>query len=192
MKTPSTEGAFMIMQLRGALVATAATAALALAGCGADTAPATPTGAAAPTVEPQEQTIAWTDTVCGALVPITESLMSPPGLDPTALAATRDAYVTYLTRAQGAADTALQDVTTAGPAPVDDGQQIADEVQKQLTDLRDDLADARTQLEQADVNDATAIGQAVVAAGNVVGAVGNNAQALSALDGNPRLDAAFE
>jgi hypothetical protein len=192
MKTPSTEGGFMIMQLRGALAATAATAALALAGCGADTAPATPTGAAAPTVQPQEQTIAWTDTVCGALVPITESLMNPPGLDPTALAATRDAYVTYLTRAQGAADTALQDVTTAGPAPVDDGQQVADEVQKQLTDLRDDLADARTQLEQADVNDATAIGQAVVAAGNVVGAVGNNAQALSALDGNPRLDAAFE
>jgi hypothetical protein len=37
-----------------------------------------------------------------------------------------------------------------------------------------------------------AIGQAVVAAGNVVGATGNNAQALSALDGNPRLDAAFE
>jgi hypothetical protein len=32
----------------------------------------------------------------------------------------------------------------------------------------------------------------VVAAGNVVGAIGNNAQALSALDGNPRLDAAFE
>jgi hypothetical protein len=185
----------MIMQLRGALVAAAAARALALAGCGADTAPTTPTtptGAVSPTVEPQAQTVAWTDSVCSALVPISESLMNPPGLDPTALAATRDAYVSYLTRAQGAADTALQDVTAAGSAPVDDGQQVADEVQKQLTDLRDDLADARTQLEQADINNATAIGRAVVAAGNVVGAVGNNAQALSAIDGNPRLDAAFE
>jgi|tagenome__1003787_1003787.scaffolds.fasta_scaffold20206066_1 hypothetical protein len=185
----------MITRPRGALAVAATAAALALTGCGADTAPATPaipTGAASPAVEPQEQTLAWTDSVCGALVPVAESLMNPPGLDPTALDATREAYVTYLARAQGAADKAVQDVAAAGPAPVDDGQQVAEEVRDQLTDLRDDLGDARTQLEQADANDATTIGQAVVAAGNVVGAVGNNAQALSALDGNPRLDAAFE
>src|SRR4051812_17965035 len=209
MTTPSTKGAAMITRPRGALAVAATAAALALTGCGADTAPATPaipTGAASPAVEPQEQTLAWTDSVCGALVPVAESLMNPPGLDPTALDATREAYVTYLARAQGAADKAVQDVAAAGPpppgdgapgaaagpAPVDDGQQVAEEVRDQLTDLRDDLGDARTQLEQADANDATTIGQAVVAAGNVVGAVGNNAQALSALDGNPRLDAAFE
>ena len=185
----------MITPSRVPLAVAAAAAALTLAGCGADTAPAnptTPTGAASSTVEPQAQTVAWTDSVCGALVPIAESLMNPPGFDPTALAATREAYVSYLARAQAATDKALQDVAAAGAAPVDDGQQVADDVRKQLTDLRDDLADARTQLEQANVNDPTAIGRAVVAAGNVVGAVGNSAQALNALDGNPRLDAAFE
>lgn len=185
----------MITPSRVPLVVAAAAAALTLAGCGADTAPTTPTtptGAASSTVEPQEQTVAWTDSVCGALVPITESLMNPPAFDPTALAATREAYVSYLARAQDATDKALQDVAAAGAAPVDDGQQVAEDVSAQLIDLRDDLADARTQLEQANVNDATAIGRAAVAAGNVVGAVGNNTQALNALDGNPRLDAALE
>ena len=58
--------------------------------------------------------------------------------------------------------------------------------------MRNDLGEARTQLEQADPNDAPGIGRSVVAATNVVGAVGNSAQALSALDGNPQLDAAFD
>ncbi|MDQ4102639.1 MAG: hypothetical protein M3186_02570 [Actinomycetota bacterium] len=47
-------------------------------------------------------------------------------------------------------------------------------------------------LQEADSNIAAAIGRAVVAASNVLGAVANNAQALGALDGNRRLDAAFE
>ena len=37
-----------------------------------------------------------------------------------------------------------------------------------------------------------AIGSSVVAAGSIVGAVANSAQALSALDGNPRIDVAFD
>ena len=37
-----------------------------------------------------------------------------------------------------------------------------------------------------------AIGSSVVAAGNIVGAVANSAHALSALDGNPRIDVAFD
>ena len=175
--------------LRVRLAVTAA--ALALAGCAADPTPAAPATPPA-TVDPAEQTVAWTDSVCGALVPVAESLLSPPELDVTAPAATREAYLAFLARSEAAADAALEDVAAAAPSPVPDGQQVADDVRAQLTDLRDDLRDARAQLEQADPDDAVGIGRSVVAAGNVVGAVGNSAQALSALDGDPRLDAAFD
>jgi hypothetical protein len=164
------------------------------AGCGQDAAPTTTpaTPPAADLTAISEQTVQWTDSVCGALVPVAESLASPPGFDLTAPAATRDAYLAYLTQAQAATDQALDGIAAAGPAPVDDGEQVAEEVRSDVTELRDDLADARTQLEQAIADNPAAIGSAAVAAGNIVGAVANNAQALSALDGNPRLDAAFE
>jgi hypothetical protein len=75
---------------------------------------------------------------------------------------------------------------------VEGGEQIANEVRSDIKDISDDLADAKTQIDQADPNNVTAMGRAVVAASNVLGALANNAQALGALDGNPRLDAAFE
>ncbi len=110
----------------------AGAAALALSGCGADPAPAAPPAPprpAGPTAPldatapglPSEQTVAWTDTVCGALTPVTESLTDPPEFDLSAPAATREAYVSYLTEAQAAVDRALEGVSAAGPAPVDDG-----------------------------------------------------------------------
>jgi hypothetical protein len=167
---------------------------LAVAGCGQETAPtpAPTTPQAGDATAVSQQTVQWTDSVCSALVPVTESLASPPGFDLTAPAATRDAYLAYLTQAQTATDQALESITAAGAAPVDGGEQVTEEVRSDVTELRDDLADARTQLEQADADNPAAIGRSVVAAGNIVGAVGNSAQALSALDGNPRLDAAFE
>lgn len=179
---------------RGVVALAAAAATLTLTACGADAAAPSAPGAApaTATVEPQEQTVAWTDSVCGAVVPVAESLLNPPGFDLTAPGPTRAGYVAYLAKAQAATDKAVQEVAAAGAAPVEGGQEAADEVRDQLTDLRDDLGDARTQLERIDPNDANAIGRAAIAAGNVVGAVGNNVQVLNALDGNPRLDAAFE
>ncbi|MDQ3764187.1 MAG: hypothetical protein M3460_22175 [Actinomycetota bacterium] len=176
---------------RRPLAVLAAAAGLALAGCGSDldpTAPASP----APPVAPQEQTVRWTDSVCSALVPVVDRLGAPPAFDLTAPAATRQAYSTYLAEAQAAAERALESVSAAGSPPVEGGEQIANEVRSDIAELRDDLADARTQVDQADPNNAVAFGRAVVAASNVLGALANNAQALGALDGNPRLDAAFE
>lgn len=177
---------------RGRLAVAVIAAALPLIGCGASPTPAPATPTTAATVTPAEGTVAWTDSVCGALVPVAESLTNPPAVDPTAPGASRDAFLAYLAKAQGATDTALQDVSAAGAAPVDNGQQVADDVRGQLTQLRDDLGDAQTQLEQADPNDATALGRSALAVGNVIGAVGNSAQALNALTGNPQLNAAAE
>ena len=173
--------------------AVAAIAGLALAGCAGDpapsTAPAVPMTAAP--AAPSAETIQWTDSVCGALVPVAEGLADPPEFDITAPDAARTAYLSYLAQAQAAADRALESVAAAGAPPVDNGGEIAAEVKEDITELRDDLADARTQLEQTRGDDPAAIGRSVVAAGNLIGALGNHAQTLSALDGEPRLDAAF-
>jgi hypothetical protein len=180
------------------IAATAAAVGVTLAGCGstaeqvAPPSTAPPPAAAAPAMgPPSARAVAWTDSVCGALVPVVENLVDPPGFDITAPAATRDAFSAYLAQAQAAAGQALEDVTDAGAAPVDGGAEVAEEVRSDVIELRDDLADARSQVEQADPDDPAAIGRAVVAAGNIVGAITNSAQALAAIDGDPRLDAAY-
>ena len=170
------------------LAVLAATAGLALTGCGLDR----ESTAASPAVVPQEQTVQWTDSVCSALIPVVNRIGSPPEFDLTAPVATQQAYSSYLAEAQTQAKRALEIVSSAGSPPVEGGEQIANDVRSDITDINDDLADAKTQVDQADPNNVTAIGRAVVAASNVLGALANNAQALGALDGNPRLDAAFE
>lgn len=145
-----------------------------------------------PTPVLQEQTVQWTDSACSALIPVVNGIGSLPDFDLTDSAATQQAYSSYLAEAQAEAKRALESVSSAGSPPVEGGEQIANEVRSDITDISDDLADAKTQVDQADPNNVTAIGRTVVAASNVLGALANNAQALGALDGNPRLDAAFE
>lgn len=173
---------------RRPLAVLAAAAGLALAGCGSDRDPA----AASPAPVLQEQTVQWTDSVCSALAPVVNKIGAPPEFDLSVPGATQQAYSSYLAEAQAEAKRALDSVSSAGSPPVEGGEQIANEVRSDIKDISDDLADAKTQIDQADPNNVTAIGRAVVAASNVLGALANNAQALGALDGNPRLDAAFE
>ena len=173
---------------RRPLAVLAAAAGLALAGCGSDQDPA----AASPAPVLQEQTVQWTDSVCSALAPVVNKIGAPPEFDLSVPGATQQAYSSYLAEAQAEAKRALDSVSSAGSPPVEGGEQIANEVRSDIKDISDDLADAKTQIDQADPNNVTAMGRAVVAASNVLGALANNAQALGALDGNPRLDAAFE
>ena len=173
---------------RRPLAVLAAAAGLVLAGCGSDRDPA----AASPAPVLQEQTVQWTDSVCSALAPVVNKIGAPPEFDLSVPGATQQAYSSYLAEAQAEAKRALDSVSSAGSPPVEGGEQIANEVRSDIKDISDDLADAKTQIDQADPNNVTAIGRAVVAASNVLGALANNAQALGALDGNPRLDAAFE
>jgi hypothetical protein len=135
--------------------------------------------------------LTWTDTVCGALLPVVQELGDPPQFDVAIPAATRDGFAAYLAQARAATDRALEAVTTAGAAPVDGGEQVALGVRRDVTALRDELADARRQVEQVDVGDPEAVVRSVVEVGTVVDAVGSGAQALRTLDADPRLHAAF-
>ena len=178
---------------RRPLAALVAATGLVLAACASDPAPVptAPEPEPTPTVTVEEGAVEWTGRVCSALIPVVEALRMPPALDPADPAATQRAYSSYLGDARQKAERALEEVTAAGPPPVEGGEQLAQEVRNQVANLRDDLAEARAQVDRVDPRDPAAIGQAVAAAGNVLSSLGNSTQALSPVSGDPRLEPAF-
>ena len=81
---------------------------------------------------------------------------------------------------------------TAGPAPVPDGDAIAEQVRGDVADLRADLVDARTQLDRADPSNTVALARALVSGTKLVGAVLAGARVAGTIDGNPALHDAFD
>ena len=183
--------------LRRRLVVLVAAAGLAVAGC-ANNAPAPPSPApnapvvtSAPPNQPQPATLDWTRSMCQSLQPAFDRLGAPPQPDLGNLAATRQAYIDYLSNARNAAQQAIDQLSSVGPPPVYNGQQVFDNMQNQLTQLRQDLDNALAQLNRADPNDVGGTGLAVGAAVNVFGALGNRAQVLDDLAIDPQLRAAI-
>ena len=174
-----------------------AAAGLAVAGCANNSAPATPSPApASPAVtsalptQPQPATLDWARSVCQSLQPAFDRLGAPPQPDLGNLAATRQSYIDYLSNAQNAAQQAIDQLPSVGTPPVDNGQQVFDNMRSQLIQLREDLDEALAQLNRADPNDVGTTGLAVGAAVNVLGALGNRAQVLDDLAVDPQLSAA--
>lgn len=163
-------------------------AAALLAGCGGTAPPAPPPVTPAPPPTPQ----AWTDTVCSTLVPVISRLTAAPGLDLGAPEATRQAYLTYLDEGLAATDRARGELAAAGPAPVPDGDVIAEQVRGDVADLRTDLGAARDQVQRTDTSSAVAIGRAIVGVSRVVGALLNGAEVAANITRDPTLEAAYE
>jgi hypothetical protein len=180
--------------LRRPLAVVALAAGLTVAGCGgnagnapgappaASSAPATSSGASA---QSQQAARAWAASMCQALGPTFSQLGAPPQPNTADPAATRQAYIDYLARASNAAQQAMDRLASVGPPPVQNGQQILDQLRTELSQLRTNLNDATTQLQAANPNDAAAVGQAFGAVGNAVGLV-------STLTSDPQLRAAID
>jgi hypothetical protein len=130
--------------------------------------------------------------VCEAVAPVVTTLTTPPPVDQDAWPATRQAYLGYLDEAASRTDTALQALAAAGPPPIENGQQLADQVRTQVEDLQADLAEARAELAAADPNSPVAIGPVIAAAGDVLASFGNSAQAVGSIVTDQRLRPAFE
>jgi len=158
-----------------------------LAGCGG-TSPAPSPAAPPPPATPQ----AWTDAVCAALVPVVARLTAAPGFDLGAPEATRQAYLTYLDEGLAVTDRARTEIAAAGPAPVPDGDVIAEQVRGHVADLRADLAEARDQVQRTDTGSPVAIGRAAVSVTRVVGALLNGAEVTATINRDPTLKAAYE
>ena len=173
-------------------------AALSVTACGIGAEPAPPPApapapppATAPAA-PAPAAVAWTGSVCDAVALVVATLKAPPPVDQNAWPPTRQAYLGYLDQAVARTDSALLALTSAGPPPVENGQQLADQVRTQLDELRADLTQARADLAGADPNNPAALGPAVAAASNVLGSFGNSAQAVGAIAMDERLRPAFE
>jgi hypothetical protein len=142
----------------------------------------------APPATPQE----WTDAVCTALVPVVARLTDAPGLDLGAPEATRQAYLTYLDEGLAVTDRARAQLAAAGPAPVPDGDVIAEQVRGDVADLRTDLVAARDQVQRADTASAVAIGRAVVGVSRVASALLNGAEVGANITRDLTLEAAYD
>ena len=181
---------FGAVAVRGALAAVVGGlvgALLVACGGGDAPAPAPPT----PTASPEELALAWTESVCGALVPVVAGLTAAPRIDVGAPEATRQAYLTYLADGIATTDRARAALAAAGPAPVVDGDVIAEQVRGDVAELRTDLVDARTQIEQVDPGSAVALGRALVGLGSVVRALLNGAEVAGTINRDPLLRDAY-
>lgn len=190
MTAQARRGRAMRLGLSAALMAGAG---LALAGCGGGAAPVAPPPPpqSAPTAAVDPAVVTWTGSVCSALTPVVQTLGTPPHSDVSDAAAAKQAYLAYVDRALRETEQAEQQVDQAGAPPVQNGDDLAQDVRGQLVDLRHDLEQAKAQLEQADPSDPAALGQAMSAAGNIVSSTGDSAQAVTAVSGDPQLNAAF-
>ncbi|MGH4007205.1 MAG: hypothetical protein ACRDTH_03375 [Pseudonocardiaceae bacterium] len=169
-------------------------AGLAVTGCasnGAPAAPPPPVTTTTPPAESQATTLDWAKSMCQAIGPAFDRLGAPPQPDFSNLAATRQDYIDYLGNARNAVQQAIDQLASVEAPPVDNGQQVLDNMRNQLVQLRNDLDDASAQLSRADPNDAGAIGLALGAAGNILAAHSNRAQVLGSLALDPELRTAI-
>jgi hypothetical protein len=173
-----------------------AAAGLVVTGCANNPAgaPSSPP-AVASTLPAEPQTAAvidWTKLMCQALDPAFD-LGTAPQPDFGNPAATRQAYIDYLSNARNVAQQAIDRFSSLGPAPVANGQQVFDNMHNQLVQLRKDLDDALARLNQADPNDAAQVGLALgAAASNILGALGNRLQVFGSFVTDPQLRTAVE
>jgi hypothetical protein len=162
-----------------------------LAGCGGGGS-APPTAPSAAPIPAPATPQSWTESVCGALVPVVAQLTAAPRLDINAAEATRQAYLTYLDAGVAETDRARAALEAAGPAPVPGGDVIAEQVRGNVADMRADLGAARDQVAQTDTQSTVAIGRTIVGVTRVVGALLSSAKVAAIINRDPALEAAYE
>jgi hypothetical protein len=161
----------------------------ALASCGTD---APPAAAPTPTLSPLEQAQVWTETVCGALDPVIGHLAAPPAFEVKQPLATQQAYGAYLAEGLARTDAARAAIAAAGPAPVANGDQIAEQVRGNVADLRANLVEAKAEIDRTDPGDTGSLGHTLVGATGVIGALLNGAQVARTLHSDPVLGDAYD
>ncbi|GAA4796971.1 hypothetical protein GCM10023200_36400 [Actinomycetospora chlora] len=120
-----------------------------LAGCsyGAEAAPPQPRpmGPGTPSGNPTPET--WLAQVCTAVTPAVRAAGPVPEARPDDLPAAREQMLAYLDQRIAAFDAAADGVDRAGPAPVDDGQQVTEPVVRLLRERSASMAGLREELD---------------------------------------------
>lgn len=129
------------------ITAVTVTAGLALGACGAGDPAAR--GADPDGGVPSASTVAWAGSLCSAMDPLFATLDGRPAvLDPDPVAA-RAAALDLLPRLDAALRVTTARLAALGPAPVENGEQVLDEVDQELADLRRGIDDVAPRLRSA-------------------------------------------
>jgi hypothetical protein len=97
-----------------------------------------------PTPDP---TVAWSEQLCRALLPVAQGAGTPPSLDASDPEGSRQRFHTYLHNQVDALNTALTQIAAAGPAPVHKGPQVDQVLVTTLSQRRDALAAGLAELD---------------------------------------------
>ena len=88
--------------------------------------------------------MAWTDKVCGSLLPLQQSLSQrQPQFDENDPAAAVKALSDFLGKSESAIDQAMTGLDAAGPAPVADGDAAVTKIKTALTTIRSSFDQAK-------------------------------------------------
>jgi hypothetical protein len=176
------------------LLAAIAVATVALTGCSATVAGApAPTGASsapAPNAPMTTDPVAWTDQVCGSLLPFVEASTTEPQFDQNDPTASVKAISDYLGKSVSAIDQALAGLNAAGPAPVADGDAFVAKLKNALTIVRSSFETSKTAIDKVDPNNITELLTALPQLLAPLQALSQLQDSTTGLKANPELKAA--
>jgi hypothetical protein len=115
-----------------------------------------PTALAAGSFSP-DPTVAWTERLCRALLPVAQSAGTPPFLDASDPEGSRQRFHTSLHNQVDALSNALAQIAAAGPAPVDKGPQVDQVLNFTLSRQRDTLAAGLAELDAVPLGQSEAL-----------------------------------
>lgn len=181
--------------LRPALLGTAVAAALLTAGCATTVSgTAAPVGASAPAppaaAVAQTDPVKWVDGVCGSLLPFVKAASTAPAIDPSDPKAALTGLSSYLGKAVTTLDTALTGLKTAGPSPVNGGDQVVTALTSALTKFRSSFQESKTKIDAVDPKDLSQVATALPAALAPLQEISNLKDPTAELKSSPELDKA--
>jgi hypothetical protein len=173
--------------MRRSLVATAAVAALALAGCSnggnSGTSPTPTSDAAGP------QAVAYMDKVCAAASEFAKIEKTAPKLDAGDSAKLKAEMAAYMGQLADAFTKSAEGLKNVGPSPVAGGEEAVNKMAETFTSLGVVFTDAKAKVEQADANNATG---GLQAAGEAIAKLSELADPLRDLKDVPELQKATQ
>ena len=154
---------------RGLLLAVTAAAAVALTGCSSTvTGSATPTGGSSPATSAAASggaattdSVAWTDKLCGSLLPSVKALSTSPQVDQNDPGATVKALSTYFGSAVSSLDQTLKGLDDAGPSPIANGDAVVVKLKQTLGSVRTSFNNAKGAIDKVDPNNISDIATAL-------------------------------
>lgn len=94
-----------------------------------------------------DPSVAWSERLCRALLPIVHATSAPPALDRADPEGSRQRFRAYLSSSIEALDSALTELAAAGPAPVANGPQVDQVLRTVLAQRREALAAGLAELD---------------------------------------------